>query len=449
MKIGRVDVLEYNRGVFLYPLPEITLTQKNVSEPLVIHGSGLVCLRDGDLFVELNCKYDVDQKCKIMNQGFSGVAGTLVPESDYYDMVAVDINGRSWSAERISVGGQFGIVSAYIKAKVRSNVKSFREQHVQVPHISYWLKGELKITPGTPENTINFPCRNGEVEIQVCEGYSTLLLTGDAANLEYGAALVKALEVIGGALIQVFAVDECDGENAILTLYSFDESMANSPVPGPINTGDLWGLDCYLGYLTKLSDFFVSDSVVYGYWFKLNRVWQAGLENVGLAVSVSIEGILKKYYSSCGDDPKFREMCRMALPELEKISADTRVLNRMRMSLEQAGGFNPKQALKKLSEEPFFDADIHKDWTDLRNAAAHAEIISDDPKARQRLLNKIFANLRLFYDLVAWNIKYHGKRRNYKALGFPDLDAINPGSAVVSASAGGRFVDVENDERSA
>jgi hypothetical protein len=87
-------------------------------------------------------------------------------------------------------------------------------------------------------------------------------------------------------------------------------------------------------------------------------------------------------------------------------------------------GLTRTQAIRRLecwSAEHGVPVALVKAWPNLRHRYAHGGEIDDD----QRLADLYFANLELFYRMVAWNMKFSGKLMGYSTRGWPCIDVRN------------------------
>lgn len=426
MRINSVDMDQFLGGAFSRPLREVRLTQRTSEQPRIFSGPGSIDLSNGEIKVSIYHEYVGDEKNQSMRSDFSMKAGEIIRDDSYYSMVATDINGGQWSCESLSLGGEFGVHSAFIVASSNSAVTVGTNTKTSAEQLTYWMRGEQPVPLGMPDHRVTIPYAGGAVVLRNENGNSALILSGGAATPERGEGLIQALEIMFGRMIQVVAIHRSGGQGAVLELYPYDSELQNTAMPTPIHINRPGGAAAFQSYLISVSSFLVEEQWVAGYWHKVNRVWQAGLINAGLSITVSIEGLLKALYVSNGVDEEFAGMASAAVPLVQDLKLEERVKNRLITSLSTAGGFSAKAALKSLSKNPFFHSSAEADWSALRNAAAHADRTDSDPRARQKLVSRTFANLRLFYDLIAWRAGYRGRRVDYSTLGFPVLEVFEP-----------------------
>jgi hypothetical protein len=158
---------------------------------------------------------------------------------------------------------------------------------------------------------------------------------------------------------------------------------------------------------------------LYGFWHKINRAWQGGIENAALATTVAIEGITKTYFKEYGlPDDDFVSQANAALEPIKKLEIGDRIRERILASIGQAKNSNPKSALFKLAVDGYFNKDLVKEWVALRNMSAHADKL--DPDEVQKYIDKVYKCLLLFYSLIFILLDYENLYNDFSRDGWPE-----------------------------
>lgn len=393
------------------------LTQKAVENPVVFEGPGLLRRENGQLSIIIYHSLISEVRDGHLGMLVGSVPGQMIPEHRYYTLSGTDINGQEWESDYVFVSAHYGPNSVVVTGAL-TDLRTVPVPFVGVPQqIKYHLTENVFTSHRRRllKETVAIDSNGCKVVISNNEGPSFVEVRSEDVSEALGESLLKALEVVTGKIIQLDGAEfRCNG-TWWYALNSNSPELVNDPIDPPVESvpSDSFGL-----LISQLHCFFHdSGEVFWGFWHKINRAWQAGIASAALTVSVSIEGILKSYFSESGKDDQFKAMALAARECLESLAVDDRVKNYLNNSLSNAGGFNAKAALRDLEGRGLVKKQLVSKWNRLRNKSAHAD--SEKDSEMQGLIDLTYSNLDLFYCLLFILCSYSGSRVDYDCVGFP------------------------------
>lgn len=145
-----------------------------------------------------------------------------------------------------------------------------------------------------------------------------------------------------------------------------------------------------------------------------------GIFNASLPLSISIEGIIRKYFKEYGFPEK--EIIEHAI-EGRKVILGLEINERIRdRAVASIDGLinNPstKNALHKLANEFVIEKELVQKWNKLRNKSAHASEIIDSDNEIQKLVDLTYCCIALFYKLLFNVIQYKNQYIDYSVAGW-------------------------------
>lgn len=177
-------------------------------------------------------------------------------------------------------------------------------------------------------------------------------------------------------------------------------------------------------YISKREE--ISTDLI-GFWHKIYRAWQAGLENVALLLTVSVEGMVKTHLLNYGlPDTETLDHIKEAVGKVNTIDLDRKLKERLLSSLGHMKSPTVKGALFGMAQLAFFPKEWVTVWSELRNRSAHADRIDLDKIKLQKLIDQIYCCFTLYYRILYLIIEYEGKYTNYSQPGRPENDFVIP-----------------------
>lgn len=438
------DVEEFLQGRFQLDCPRIELIPcVSGSKKTNLSGSGYVSLNeDGhfDLKVYIPEELSTDE----VFEQLKWKPGKVIGDEAYYDMIAHDISGSSWQAERFIPDKSSGPNGSMIIGEITElhqiedtntdNERGFFQLHfnevVKVP-LNTIVKehetvGESTRKLRTGIRLARFEACGIDFEIEENEGHTKFSAASDA---------VEFVDVTINRIFESFCFVTSRSESwSILVIgnsrgiktriRAVKSNKLKSRIPSPIsyqrihNTDSVWQLfACYLMHtLENEKDFFHPLSSLL---YSVIESGKASFDVEALTLSVSIESLLKDELSNFyGIIPDLSSDIEVA----KKLISESKALNdkfkkRVLGSFSAMKRARAKDILFALRDNCFIDNSLVKTYGDLRNKSAHG--VKSSRADVQNYYNQISAALVLFFQLVFLIIKYEGEYTDYGTYGYP------------------------------
>lgn len=418
---------------------KIKLTQQSEKNPVVYSGSGSITQKDdGNLHLKIFHEIK-DFQSEIMSMDTdNNTSGKIIKSDQFFNMDATDMSGNIWHAKNISVSGGFSIPAAgkVVEAKIDSLTSSkprTNEKYSQARHLFFIIAGQFK-TPrnkyeelprgGKELNITEFEVLGVSIKIQDRKEYLTINAKDISGKMDelFMHRLVEALSIIFGRICRVSFSSFSTQEINTITINSNPTQYPNKSLVSSIKHNSSLHLDSFNEFINKyMKHFPKKHDLFYGYWHKINRAWQGGIENAALAISTAIEGVTKHYFSEYGSaDKEILSQAEAAKVAIKELDIGERIKERLLSSIGNLRSPNPKNALYVLASEGIFTKKTVKDWSSLRNKSAHADRLDDNSEEFQKYLDLIFKCLNLFYLLLFNKINYEGLYNDLSIHGWPE-----------------------------
>lgn len=193
-------------------------------------------------------------------------------------------------------------------------------------------------------------------------------------------------------------------------------------MPYPVKHSSPSDLETFTSFLEKYLYAIENPySELFGFWYKINRAWQADIENASLSLAVAIEGVAKSYFKRYGlPDKEILQQAQEAKQKIKDLELGKRIKNRLLTSIGGLKSASPKGALYQMSETGLFPESFVDEWISLRNKSTHADRIDQDEKTKQTYIDQIHTCITLFYCLLFKVIGYEGNFIDYSQEGCPE-----------------------------
>lgn len=440
--MNSIAINDFLLGITELDCPKVELKRRSRIDPVVpIEGSGSISLDNDGTFklkVYLSLLFDFKEIFEPLNWD----AGKLIPDDAYFDLIAHEISGDTWSAERILIDRSVGPNGSLILAKIpelkkheeshakydKAIIYYYFNRHIRYPHntavSTQKLVGEDVRSRSTGIKLAKFETANIKFEIEEIQGNTCLMaIMNDrepteivvnrifesfcfvtASSYSWSCLVIKA-----GGLVKtrIRALQIIQVESRILPPISFEViDIANS----------WWKLfDCYLtSVLGNNSDYIhpLSSAV-----FLVIESRRASLDIEALTLSTSIEAILKEQKGELFDAPAdLLEKIQFAQDLIKASNLDDDLKNRLEGTFGSMKGLRATDILHNLKNNHLINSKLVKDYKEIRNRSAHGGKVSGiDP---QDYIKKLHSVLVLFYNIVFLVIKYEGPYCDYGEYGF-------------------------------
>lgn len=417
----------------------ITLTKAASDSPVVYTGPGTIYQdRDGILRLKMYHAFKEEPYKEMFSTKASVAPGKILGEEHYFSLSAVDMAGNTWTSKRILLSEHISIPAAgkIIECSLKEitncdersphsdKSKSHLEIFVNGKHDIPANKKEILLDGGFSFNTTEISNDKYYIEIKEKDSYLKISVSSpqEIFNENIPFLFLEALSIIFGKHIKPLLISYVHDDYHNTKLYSYPSKPTEKRIQGPINHRMPRDLEPFKAFIEAyMESFDTLGSEYFGYWHKISGGWQSGLENAALAICVAIEGIAKTSHEKQGyPDEEYLSQTKDAIEKLQHLDIQKRVKDRLMSSLRLALVSNPRTAIINLSKDGWFETELATTWVSLRNMAAHADSIEISDDALQDYLNKTYACLQLFYNLIFIRIGYINRYIDLTKSGWPE-----------------------------
>ncbi len=424
--------------------PEMELRSR-ASDGDSFRGPGLIRVTEsGDITFKLFAKAKEPQKDEIFTFG-GPVAGTVLPNDSYFDLVARDSLGRVWNASRLSAESDTNWAMSTVVWAGELPALVHREE----------IGGEVRRGTITLEffSAVELPCNattESERSVAGARERSWAMNAARFASAGYDFALDKT---VGGLVVHVTApstdipatlevrvtealqfvlasslwwslAERRDGGTYQVEIRRRPGGGVATQLRRPVahqdvdSEGKAWQLfDAYFRYVMRDTS---------SNWHRLSHLVHSTIEAgagslyaLALALAVSVEGVLRlRFAHACLPSPKFHDEVSKAQELIQTSAILPRVRTRINGSIGAMKGFRAQTGLERLVEMGAITAAEVAAWKELRHKAAHADQL--DSLDIQTLLDLCLRLTVLFYRLVFTAIDYEGSYTDYGHRGWTE-----------------------------
>lgn len=438
MNFNKETIDKFISNSFEIDFIDIRLTQKKDKDPIIYTGPGTIYQDEhGILQLKLYSKIN-DIKKELSHQFKHYTPGEIIADDNYFTLRATDMSGKKWVADNIwiSANAFFPAAGLVIKTKIDEikNIEPNKPRSItEKNYLFIIVPGQYKIPCNKSETLPNggwrlnrtvFSANEIDFEFKKYDNYLTIHANAKTGKLgkDVYLKLIEALSIITGCKVRPIVIKNTQKDKDVLKIKSVDNSFTNKKLFPPFKhfaPTEFESFACFLEkYLVNIKSPF---SDIFGFWHKINRAWQASIENSSLSIGVAIEGTLKSYFSEIGlADEEILQQDKEAKQLIENSGLGERIKNRLFGSIGLLKNASPKGALNQMVQEKWLNKAIVSEWEKLRNKSVHPDKMNQDPIAFQKYINRINTCLTLFYRLVFIIIKYEGSYIDYSEKGWPE-----------------------------
>lgn len=432
--------------------PRITVKSRAKKSPATYYGAGRVFfVNDGSLRFE--CYSHRERNTPEWPYEKSIVSGKIIPDSHFYDLKAIDVNGYEWISTRILPRIH---ITADGRAIVRGKVGQLRcsmewpaDIHLSGSSMKFWVfddiaiptnrrterkqsipKTKLKSTSGSWnawEFTVN---KIKYLLIREREDTIRFRISSEDRSFPdlFDRRVVEAFQLVLGHPMNWMAMTIQQGHKSEVRIRSQSLPKGQMHPPLPSRSIKLPGTNKLSPkYHRKLFHRFMrytSDTEDYRHpiWGQLTAIAEASgasfIDAKALTLTVVIESLLRSEFPDLGEPDQRTED---SIEEITKIvqawdSADS-IKNRV---LGMIGSFRVPSATDKmriLVEKDVITDEQYRDWKKLRNPTAHSYLSTGIPAPD--MIQLLQSCEVLFYHLVFHAIGYEGPYIDYSTPGWP------------------------------
>jgi len=398
---------------------DIRLTQKTDKDPIIYTGPGTIYQdKHGILQLKLYSRLNDIHK-ELSHQFKHHIPGKIITRDNFFTLKATDMSGNEWVADNIWISPNVSCSTAslVIKSKLYE-IKTIKSNEIQSNSKKNYLfiivPGQYKIPCNEKEDLPNGGWRlnkavfsANEIDFEFRKLDNCLIINANSKTEKFDEGtyikLIEALSIITGLIVRPVVIKNTQKDVDILKIKSVNNSFANKKFPIPFKhsaPADLESFTCFLEkYLVNIKAPF---SYLFGFWHKINRAWQASIENSSLSIGVAIEGVVKSYFGKKGlPDKEILQQAKEAKQLIKDVDLGQRIKNRLLSSIDGLlKNASPKVALYQMAQNGLLKKAMADEWVKLRNKSVHPDKMNQDPKAVQAYVDRIHTCITLFYHLL-------------------------------------------------
>jgi len=438
------DIEEFLQGRFILDCPKIELVPcVPTSKKECLSGSGYIALNKDGHF-DLKVYYPEPFSINGVFEKLNWEPGKVIGDEAYYELVAHDISGHKWRAERFIPDKNSSPFGSIIVGKI-PELRKFEEDHMTSTKgfIQFRFNEVIKVPLNTTVKELEtvgestrkiktsmrlsrFKACGIDFEIEENNGYTNL--TAVSEDVEFTDITINRIFesfCFVTSHTESWSILVVRNAGTIETrIRSVNVKKLRSRTPSPISyqriqeSASAWVLfDCYLNHiLNNKTDYLhpISQEL-----FAVIESGKASLDVEALTLSVSVESLLKEELSDYFNVPPelTKNICvaKEMVKESDILEEDFK--NRIIGSLSAMKSARAKDILFALCDKGLIDREPVKIYGGLRNKSAHGAKSSDGDV--QNYFNQISAVLVMFYQLIFLIIKYSGEYTDYGTYGYP------------------------------
>jgi hypothetical protein len=381
--------------------------------------------------------------------------GELLPDEEYYELVANDRRGRRWESKNIlaSTGGCLGQEGA-VTSGMLEEVKHTSEEDTsgvrqssslgitffedfEIP-TNAWTRVETTVAgqrrpPSGSRNVAKFRACGYDFQLSREEGLVNMTVRSSATALpgHLEIRVVEALEFVLARLLQPVVIEKYEnGEKSIrLKRAASRPSVWRVQPPIAFRTAlvsqHVWKL--YERYLTHVLAYEEINKyhVLSAYTKRVIRASAASVEAEALEIGVCVEGILAREFPGAG---ALSEADIEAMEEARRIIEKSEINDGLRRRM--AGAMNSwrqpsaTERLQCLVGEGVIDEAEYSAWRKLRHPSTHGRVPA--VQDLQEFVDLCHTGTVLLYKLIFRAVGYDGKYTDYSTHGWPLKDCPRP-----------------------
>ncbi|CAN5905935.1 hypothetical protein BH23GEM7_BH23GEM7_01620 [soil metagenome] len=446
------EIEDLKRGTWFVDCPHLELRPRSGSS-LVFRGPGALQQdEDGQIAYKIYVESSVNSE-RLRDDGY-GPAGTIIPETAYFDLTAVDMKGREWRSNRILlesrrsgpsggpvVGGSVEEISC--EGELPASISAAGSS------LSFTIFDKIKIPTNAHTSEHRYIAgwsrsRNFGVDAWRFRavGMSFLLSNDRKDRLQVHVAsnevelpryfdtrVLESLFFILGRPLVPTITRRREGHRTACTLHSRHREATAARYP-PLGirhfqhpkTGKSTAEPYRRLFARYLAHVLSCERKHHPLWGQLHAVYEASagafVDSEALTLTVAIESILGSEFPDVGK-PSASDLVRIdeALAYWNARTGDPELKERIKGSIGQYKQSRAGDKLRVLAQEGAITAGTAKSWQKLRNANTHAyQRHSLEPDEFRRLLDQA---RMLFFQLIFATIGYRGLYRDYSKIGWP------------------------------
>lgn len=445
-ELSKPELESLKHSLWEIDCPQVTVKSRSSQNPCTFDGSGFLKQVTSH---QLTFKfYASAQSQSHMNRNLQ--LGETIPDEAYYDLTAMDYEGRLWRCERIlidikkSASGEFiiqgsiskiiceGEIPEYVECKgSRLEIRVFDDINIPCNERTLTKQSiarEVKSSKSMSRNIWKFKCCKLDF-LLVKEDKKLLIInvisSEDKMSEHLRERILETLQFILGYPINWAVSYKRIGHTTEVTLCSPRQRSVSSRFQPPFILGGYFINEAQVfrrlfeKYLQHIINY---DQPLHPLWAQLNAIYEASsgmfIDAHALTLTVAIESIVSSEFSHLGKLTKEeKEGVQKALEHIDVWNDNTGIKDRIKGSINAMRQSRVGDKMKALEKAGAITKTQAKAWQNLRNKSAHSYQAHNSKNSK--FVELIFQMNVLFYHLVFYAIGYKGSYMDVSELGFP------------------------------
>jgi len=439
------ELLLLKNGIWELDCPMMSLYKQGTD--IIEHTGGGYIKRnkDGDILFKIYSNRTMEPLIQS-----SGIAGQVIPDEQYYKLVANDSFGRKWEAHKIipSFRGHFDkswtIVTGGLRS-IKSTIELKERSSAKYCYLRLIFFDDIIIPFNTSSETIiNIDGRDRtrridfniakylscgyEYEIASDDGIIELMARSATTELprHFDIRIIEALQYIFARAPSCNVIEKKSGNTKTLEIIESNIPATAARIRPPLQTNPpsidpksrIWTMfDRYLNHILRYPE--PKPHPLSNIVFEAIQGSSSSIGAQALAVAVAVEGALSVEYpnlacSSEGEKKNLRESIDLVKGSTIDENIKLRLLGAINSWINT--GASAKSKLQSLVAMGVIENVEYKAWEKLRNSFAHASFPTND---LQILLDLSFVVTTLLNKVIFYAIGYIGEYTDYGVHGWP------------------------------
>lgn len=400
---------------------------------------------DGKLVLKVYCNEKSKQAgLRVLDLLTSGKVGKLVSKDEYFQLEARDLSDNIWKAEHFIVYTQTGVEgSIVLNAKLyEMSYTNELPKDLKTGNASCFFifpfnyKYPYNISTKTHEevagrssssvnlNAAKYDSKESGVLIKENGKFLDIFINSTSVRVPptIDLRITEVLQYILAVKMNWIYFQKTEEGMQTFYIRSFTPIGKKGLFMPPIGVGNV-DFDRHIKELFEVYFNYIWDfseeryHILSSFIVSLIQSSQESIEEFGLALSVSVEGVLNSEFQNLVPTQAITEKDKKEVRVwLESAKISTNMIQRLNNFIEKVDEVRPVDKLYYMSKQGLISEDLIKAWKNLRNPAAHP----NRKKSLQidKYKNLIDKTLTLFHQLLFLQIGYTGMYTDYSAEGW-------------------------------
>ncbi len=382
----------------------------------------------------------------------SGAAGEIIPDSEFYDLHALDVTGHVWTSEHFLVhehgtvdgsrsvftGELWRLVHRYeFRGSAPETVVLRSFQDLEIPFnsatITQTAVAGMEPVQAFNTNASRFPaCGMQFVLTRDVSGLVVTISTAEAAlPAHIETRFEEALQFVLAHPVAWTIIEKSAGKNGSVELRALPEREIRPPRAEPpisfrhvLAPDEVWQMCAR--YLAHVLPYEPPEGRV---WYHplsdlvhaVLEASKASIDAEALELSVAVEGLLNQEFPDLGHPTaEMAAELDRALTVVSQSDLSPDVKKRIDGAVRAMKKPSAKDKLRELVKAGAITKEQVGAWDDLRNPSSHG--VRAHERELQDVVDLCGRVLVLFYHLIFWRIAYRGRYTDYGTKSWPTAE---------------------------